>query len=359
MNAIKFVAKDKSQFTAALRKNVNNYFKENNISSKGDWTMVLKSIVMVSLYVVPFILILMVSMPAFYIFPLSILCGIGMAGIGMSVMHDAAHGSSSKSKWINRLLSSTIYMIGGSVFTWNIQHNVKHHTFTNIDGYDEDIRTKAIIRLSNAAPLKKIHRFQYIYAFFFYTLMTVAKLVNDFHQLIDYNKTGITKQQNAKPKLELIKLISYKTGYLLLFLILPMVVSSFSWWAVILGFFVMHLTAGGIMSIIFQMAHIAEEVEQPLPNIDGSIENEWAIHELQTTANFAKDNRLLGWYIGGLNFQIEHHLFPNICHVHYRKISPIVERTALEFGLQYNMAPTFGRAIASHTRMLKNLGKAK
>lgn len=357
MKPIKFVPKDKSQFTVALRKNVNNYFKENNISSKGNWTMVLKSVVMFSLYLIPFILILTVSMPGIFIIPLSILAGIGMAGIGMSVMHDAAHGSSSKSKWLNNLLSSTIYMIGGSVFTWNIQHNVKHHTFTNIDGYDEDIGTKAIIRLSNSAPLKKIHRFQYIYAFFFYTLMTIAKLVNDFHQLLDYNKKGLTKQQNGKPKGELAKLIIYKTAYMLLFLGLPILISGFSWWLVILGFLVMHLTAGGIMSIIFQMAHIAEEVEQPLPNIDGNIENEWAIHELHTTANFAKNNRILGWYIGGLNFQIEHHLFPNICHIHYRKISSIVEKTAHEFGLNYNMAPTFGAAVASHTRMLKNLGR--
>jgi linoleoyl-CoA desaturase len=138
---------------------------------------------------------------------------------------------------------------------------------------------------------------------------------------------------------------------------LPILVGGFSWWMVLIGFMVMHLIAGGIMSIVFQMAHIAEGVNQPALNNEGNIENEWAIHELETTANFARNNRILGWFIGGLNFQIEHHLFPNVCHVHYRNISPIVERTAKRFGLQYNIKPTFFKAIISHTKMLKSLGR--
>ncbi|MDF2437633.1 MAG: acyl-CoA desaturase [Bacteroidota bacterium] len=357
MKTIKFVSNDRSQFTVALRKNVNNYFKENQLSTKGNTSLAVKIAVMLSIYIVPFILILTVSMPGWLIFPLSVIMGVGMAGVGMSVMHDAAHGSSSNKKWLNKCLSNTIYLIGGSAFTWNLQHNVKHHTFTNIQGYDEDIHTKAVIRLSNQAPLKKFHRYQYIYAFFFYTLMTIAKLGNDFKQLSDYNNTGLTRQQNAKPKLEFFKLVMFKLSYMFLYLGLPMLLSGFSWWLVILGFLAMHLTGGFIMAIIFQMAHIAEEANQPALNMDGNIDNEWAIHELLTTVNFSRNNRLLGWYIGGLNFQIEHHLFPNICHVHYRKISFIVEQTAKDFGLRYNLQPTFYQAVVSHTRMLKSLGR--
>ncbi|HEX8515312.1 MAG TPA: acyl-CoA desaturase [Bacteroidia bacterium] len=357
MKTIKFVSNDRSQFTTTLRKNVNAYFKEKNLSTKGDWRLGLKIISMLSIYLVPFILILTVPMSTWLIFPLSVLMGIGMAGVGMSVMHDAAHGSSSSVKWLNKFLSYSIYIIGGSSFTWNLQHNVKHHTFTNIDGYDEDIDTKAIIRLSRQAPLKKIHRFQYIYAFFFYLLMTIAKLGNDFKQLADYNNEGLTKQQNARPKFEFFKLILFKSLYMILFLGLPMIVSGFSWWLVLLGFLTMHFTGGFIMAIIFQMAHIADNADQPVLNSEGNIENEWAIHELHTTVNFSRNNRVLGWFVGGLNFQIEHHLFPNICHIHYKEISHIVERTALDFGLRYNLQPTFFQAIVSHTRMLKELGR--
>jgi linoleoyl-CoA desaturase len=357
MKPIKFVSNDRSQFTTTLRKNVNNYFKEQELSQKGNWSLAIKICVMLSLYLVPFILILTLSMPGWMIFPLSVLMGIGMAGVGMSVMHDAAHGSSTSKKWLNKLLSNTIYMIGGSAFTWNVQHNVKHHTFTNIDGYDEDIQQKAIIRLSKQSPLKKIHRFQYIYAFFFYLLMTIAKLGNDFKQLADYNNTGLTRQQNAKPRREFARLIALKLLYVFVCLGLPLLLSGFSWWLVVLGFFTMHFTGGGIMAIIFQMAHIAEEADQPILNTEGNIENEWAIHELLTTVNFSRNNRVLGWFVGGLNFQIEHHLFPNICHIHYRKISPIVEQTAKDFGLRYNLKTSFFDAIVSHTKMLKALGR--
>ncbi|MCW3071082.1 MAG: acyl-CoA desaturase [Bacteroidetes bacterium] len=357
MKTIKFVSNDRSQFTTTLRKNVNSYFREQELSQKGNGGLALKICAMLSLYLVPFILILTVPMAGWMMFPLSILMGIGMAGVGMSVMHDAAHGSSTGKKWLNKLLSNTIYLIGGSAFTWNVQHNVKHHTFTNIDGFDEDIHTKALIRLSKQAPLRKFHRFQYIYAFFFYMLMTIAKLGNDFKQLKEYNGNGLTKQQNAKPKWEFFKLILLKCLYVFTFLGLPLIFSGFSWGIVLLGFLAMHLTGGAIMAIVFQMAHIAENADQPTLNEDGNIENEWAIHELLTTVNFSRNNRVLGWFVGGLNFQIEHHLFPNICHIHYRKISPIVEQTAKDFGLRYNLQPSFYRAMVSHTRMLKALGR--
>ncbi len=356
MKIIRF-ERDKSQFMVALRKNVNDYFKEKNISTKGNWHMVLKSAVMLSIYLVPFILMLTVPMYGWMIFPLAVIMGIGMAGTGMSVIHDAAHGSFSKKSWLNQLLGSTIFLLGTTGFNWKVQHNIFHHTFTNIDGMDEDIAGHATLRFSTNAPLKKIHRFQHIYAFFLYSLMTLSKLVKDFFQLHKYNKDGITRQQNAKPTWEYTKLIGSKIIYFFMAIGLPLLFADFSWWQILLGFLIMHCTAGFIMSMVFQMAHIVEGVKQPIPDQNGNIENEWAIHQLQTTANFSRSNRFLNWWVGGLNFQIEHHLFPNICHIHYRKISHIVEKTALEFGLPYNMKLSFVQAIASHTRMLKSLGK--
>lgn len=356
MKIIQF-ERDKSQFMASLRKNVNDYFKEKNISTKGNWKTALKSAIMLSVYLTPFILMLTVPMYGWMIFPLAVITGIGMAGTGMSVMHDAVHGSASKKGWINQLLGSTMYLLGSTVFNWKVQHNVLHHTFTNIDGMDEDIGGREWLRFSRHAPLKKIHRFQYIYAFFLYSLMTLSKLIKDFFQLYHYNKTGITRQQNAKPILEYVKLIGTKLMYFFTAIGLPLLFADFAWWQILLGFLIMHCTAGLLMSIVFQMAHVVEEVEQPLPTSEGNMEKEWAIHQLETTANFSRRNRFLNWCIGGLNFQIEHHLFPNICHIHYRKISHIVERTAREYGLPYHLKRSFVSALASHTRMLKILGR--
>jgi linoleoyl-CoA desaturase len=272
-------------------------------------------------------------------------------------MHDAAHGAFSEKQWINDLFASTMYLLGSNTFNWKIQHNVMHHTFTNIYGFDMDIESKGAVRFCQHAPLKKYHRFQYFFAFFFYGLMTLSKLVTDFGQLMKINNDGITIEQNRKPGIEMIKLVITKVIYISVIIGLPLLLTDFSWWQTLIGFAILHLTAGMIMSTVFQMAHVVESTEQPLPNAEGIIENEWAVHELRTTSDFARNNLFLNWYVGGLNFQIEHHLFPNTCHIHYRKIAPIVEQTVRDFGFTYNFNPTFIDALTSHIRRLKELGR--
>jgi linoleoyl-CoA desaturase len=357
MKSIKFVNKDKGLFTATLRKNVNDYFKKNQLSQKGNWKILLKALAMMFLYFGPFIMLLMFPMSSWLVFPMSLLMGIGMSGIGMSVMHDAVHGSFSNFAWLNKLFGTSMYFIGGNIFNWKVQHNLLHHTYTNIEGYDEDIDPRGVLRLSLHSKRKSVHRYQHIYAFFLYSIMTLFRTVNEFKQLNRYNKNGLTRQQGSTPKKEMIKLSITKAAYLGVFLVLPMLIAPFSWWMILLGFLTMHLTAGIFMTIVFQMAHLVEEAEQPVPNSQGVIENEWTIHELETTANFARKSIIFGWMIGGLNYQVEHHLFPYISHIHYRAISPIVKQTALEFGVRYNENKTFFGAIGSHIRMLKKLGR--
>jgi linoleoyl-CoA desaturase len=359
MKTLQFIKQNKNEnFTAVLRKNVNRYFQDKKISTKGNYKMILKSIAMISLYLVPFILMLTLPISGWFALILFAIMGVGMAGIGMNVMHDAIHGSFSKKNWLNKLFGSSIYLIGGNRFTWKVQHNILHHTYTNIEGFDEDIEPKGSIRMSKSSPVKKVHRFQHIYAFFLYSLMTISKQVQDFLHLRKYNKAGITEQQGASPKKEMLKMAFIKAGYISIFIGLPLLFSVFSGWMVLAGFLTMHLVAGMFLSVVFQMAQLVEEATQPLPNEKGMIENEWTIHELETTANFAPKSRWFAWLIGGLNFQIEHHLFPNICHIHYKSIAPIVEKTAKDFGLRYNENRTFFSAIGSHIRMLKALGKS-
>lgn len=359
MKTVKFVCLDERQrqFAAAVRKNVNDYFKEKGISTKGNLFLVIQSIAMLAIYIVPFVLIMTTPMILSIAILMVILMGIGMAGVGMCVMHDGVHGSYSKKDWVNNLAGATMFLLGSSVLNWKIQHNVLHHTYTNIEGNDEDIAVRGPIRLSEHAPLLKTHRFQYIHAFFFYGLMTIFKLTKDFAQLARYNKAGLTRQHHSNAGIEYIKMIAVKLLYLFVFIGLPILFTTFSWWQVLIGFFIMHWVGGLIMSAIFQMAHVVEGAVQPLPNAEGIIETEWAVHELRTTSDFARNNLFFNWYAGGLNFQIEHHLFPNICHVHYRSIAPIVENTAKQFGFVYNLKPTFADALASHIRRLKELGK--
>jgi linoleoyl-CoA desaturase len=360
MTTLKFIGNDPQQknFYSTLRNRVNDYFTAKEISQKGNASLVVKAVAMLSIYIAPFIFLLTTPVNSWVALLLAVVMGIGEAGIGMAVMHDAAHGSFSDKRWVNQLFSSTMFLLGSNTFNWKVQHNILHHTYTNVYGYDQDIGTKAVIRLCDHAPLKKIHRFQHVYAFFLYGLMTLSKLITDFNQLIEFNQWGMTVKQQASPRKEMIKLMVSKVAYVSIVIGLPLWFTDFHWWQVLIGFAVMHLTAGMIMSTVFQMAHVVEGAKQPLPDSEGTIHEEWAVHQLQSTSDFARHNFLLNWYVGGLNFQIEHHLFANISHIHYPRIAPIVEKTAQEFGLVYNLKPTLMAALSSHRRRLKELGGA-
>lgn len=360
MKPIKFVSTNQQQqlFHTELRQRVSDYFRTNHLSVKGNQTIVKQTIVMLSLYLVPFIVLVALPLPAVVAVLLVVVMGIGMAGIGMCVMHDAVHGAYSRKQWVNKLMAGSMYLLGSNIFIWKIQHNYLHHSYTNIANYDPDINSKGPIRLSEFSELKKIHRYQYIHAFFFYGLMTLSKLVNDFVQLRRYNKSGITRQFKVDSGIQYVGMILMKGLYLLVFIGIPLVYTSFSWWQVLLGFFIMHWIAGNILSIVFQMAHVVDGAEQLIAE-KGIINEGWAFHELKSTSDFARDNQLLAYYIGGLNFQIEHHLFPQISHVHYRNIAPIVEQTAKEFGYTYNLKPNFSEALRSHIHRLKQLGQVE
>jgi linoleoyl-CoA desaturase len=367
MRTVKFIGQNPREklFGVEVRKRVNAYLHDRKMSPKGGWAIIVKAIVMLGIYIAPFVLLLTGQFNVATAFLLVMLMGIGEAGVGMSVMHDAAHGAFSSRQWVNKLFGSSMYLLGSNTLNWKIQHNVLHHTYTNIygfagtkiSGFDEDIETKAVIRLCDHAPLKKYHQYQHIYAFFLYGLMTLSKLVTDFSQLLKYNRAGMTRDQKVSETTELLKLAVGKIIYLTIIIGLPFMLTAYAWWQILIGFAIMHITAGMIMGTVFQMAHVVEGATQPLPNEQGVIQTDWAVHEIQATSDFARNNLLLNWYIGGLNFQIEHHLFPHVSHIHYRSIAPVVEQTVREFNFAYNLKPTFLKALASHARRLRELGR--
>jgi linoleoyl-CoA desaturase len=344
-------------FTEELNTRVNAYFKNQNISMRGNRGLYLKAIVMLAIYIGSFVCILCLSLSAGWALLLALIMGFGEAGIGMSVMHDGAHGSFSDLSWVNKLAASSIVILGSNAVNWKIQHNFLHHRFTNIYGYDQDIQTKAVIRLSDHAPLKPYHKYQFVYTFFFYGLMTLSKLIGDFPQFQKFTKEGLTNQQPKETRNEWIKLMVIKTLYLTLFIGLPLWLTEYAWWQILVGFLVMHFTAGMIMSTIFQMAHVVEGAEQPLPDAQGVIHMEWTVHQLHTTSDFAPNNAFLNWYAGGLNYQIEHHLFQHISHIHFQQIAPIVRELTTKYGIPYNVKPSFASALKSHVQRLKDLGK--
>jgi linoleoyl-CoA desaturase len=346
-------------FYITAKKRVDDYFKENNISKFGNAQMVIKSIFMFALYFTPFFLLI------FNVFDnrwlqigLAILMGLGMSGIGLSIMHDANHGSYSRHQKWNKIMALSMNFIGGSSINWQLQHNTLHHTYTNIHEHDEDIAPLGFLRFEPHAEYKKIHKFQFIYAWFFYGLMTIMwATTKDFNQLSRYNKMGLLATKQTTYRKELILLILNKVFYLAFSLILPIIVMKNPWWQVLIGWSIMHFTCGLVLALIFQPAHVVDLTEFPMPDEKGMMTDDWAAHQLKTTTNFAQKSWAFSWFVGGLNFQVEHHLFPNICHVHYKKIAPIVQQTAKEFNLPYHSKKTFIGALASHAKLLYQLGQ--
>lgn len=356
-NTISFSRIDKANFFRTLNKRVNAYFKENDLKRTGNWKLYTKAIIMFGVFLVPLIIILTVSMPHWVLLLLTVVIGIGMAGVGMNVMHDSNHESFSSKKWVNKLMGSSMYILAGNVYNWKVQHNVLHHTFTNIPGFDEDIDAGRIIRFNKNAKWLKIHQFQKYYSFFLYGLLTINwAITTDFRQMHKYLKRKLSYGKFPNPATEWTTLIVTKIIYYLLWIVLPLLVLDIAWWKVLIGFFVMHYTAGIILSVVFQLAHIVPMAEMPLPDKEGNLEHTWAVHQLYTTANFAPNNKFISWYTGGLNHQVEHHIFPHISHIHYGKIAKIVKETALEYDLPYNEYKTFQKAIVEHFNQLKTLG---
>ncbi len=358
-SSIKF-PKGQQDFFATLNKRVNDYFKTNKISKHANASMVFKTIFMFAMYFIPYALIITgVVTGTLNIFGLYVIMGFGVAGIGLSIMHDANHGAYSTKPWINDLLGYSLNLVGANAFNWKVQHNVLHHTYTNVFDADEDISPRGVLRMSPYSKRHYLHRFQHIYAWFLYGLMTIVWIiVKDFKRLIQYQKDGLVKRQKTTVAKEWTILIFTKLFYIGYMFVVPVLLTDLLWWQVAMGFLTMHYIAGFILAIIFQPAHVIDGTEYPEPDNEGNLEDVWAIHQLRTTTNFANNNRLLSWYVGGLNYQVEHHLFPHVCHVHYRDISKIVKQTAKEYGLPYKNEPTFIGALVSHAKLLKELGKA-
>jgi len=345
-------------FFTTLNKRVNDHFRVNNISKHGNLEMYVKTICMFSLYFVPYVLIITGTVSGFWgLVSAIVVMGLGLAGIGLSVMHDANHGAYSGKTWINTLMGYSLNLVGANAFNWKIQHNVLHHSYTNVYEHDEDISPRGVLRLCPSTPWKKIHRYQFVYAWFLYGLMTIVWLgFKDFIRIVRYSESGLLQKQNASVRNEWIILIATKLVYIGYIFLIPLLFTSLLWWQIVAGVLLMHVVAGFILAIIFQPAHVAEGTEFPVPDTSGSLQNTWAVHQLLTTTNFGNKSRWFSWYAGGLNFQIEHHLFPNICHVHYKHIAEIVQQTADEFGLPYKSYHTFLDALRGHARLLKQLG---
>lgn len=353
---LRFKPAQHDNFIKTLRKRVNEYFTQQNTNQYANTEMVIKSIVLISFWIGSYVLVVATNVSPLLKYIQWVLLGLSVALVTVNVGHDAIHGSFSRKKWINALLSHTFNLNGASAYMWTKMHNGAHHTYTNVHGYDEDIESLPILRLSPETKLKKIHKHQYWYSFLFYGLATLSWVfIKDY---VKFFKNSVGNYNNKKhPKKEYFYLFFYKFTYYFLFIVVPFLTLDLAWYHILLGFLLSHFVEGFYLAVVFMLAHVVEDTHFPMPSTEGSIENTWAIHQLYTTANFSSKSRLMFYLTGGLNLQVEHHLFPNICSIHYMPLAQIVHETAHEFGLPYINYEKFGGAFVSHIRFLKEIGR--
>ena len=351
----KFPAVQQS-FHIELKNRINEYFESTGKSLVGNSKLYTKAIILLTAFVFLYIHLVFFTPGTVWSLLECVLLGLVVAGIGFNIMHDGAHGSFSKYKWLNNLAASSLNVLGGSSFMWNMKHNVIHHAYTNIDGVDDDIDIQPWLRMSTTQPKLAMHKYQHIYFWFLYSLLYILWVF-----LLDYQKyfKGRIGQMPLKKMSITDHLIfwSFKIIYIVLFVAIPIYTVGFTAWLV--GFLVFALLAGFVISIVFQLAHTVEHTHFPMPHEEtGRLDDEWAIHQLKTTANFAPKNKFINWLVGGLNFQIEHHLFPKISHIHYTEIRRIVKKACADYGIEYIEYPKMSQAIVSHVNFLKQMGRA-
>ena len=350
----KITFSNENVFYRELKQNVDLYFAKNNINKSGSQKLYVKTFVLISCALSLYFILIFSDNPPLIEILFCIILAFSLAGIGFNVMHDACHGSFSSKKWVNNLFGYTLNALGGNSHIWKSKH-LTHHTFTNVDGKDDDIAKSPLLRQCESQRWLPFHRYQHIYIVLLYATSTIAWVfIFDFTKYFTRRLSGASLNK-MKLKDHVIFWLS-KLVYILFYILIPVIFKGGTRWAV--GFLIVQVVIGYILALVFQLAHVVENTcFQSKDEISKSKKSDWAEHQVYSSANFSSDNKFLNWYLGGLNFQIEHHLFQKISHVHYPQISKIVKETCFKFGLPYNYFPTMVDAINSHFRVMRKLGK--
>ncbi len=357
MSKIKFNNSEPAFFND-LKKRVDNYFNENKLKIFGNFNLYSKTIILLTALVAGYIWMVFFTPESTLLSVfICIIMGVNVAAIGFNVMHDGAHGSYSSKKWVNTYMGYSLNILGGNVYIWSQKHNINHHSYTNVEGMDDDIDIKPYIRVHPDQEKKWYHKFQHYYGLFLYgTTYIFWVFFNDFNKYFSGKIADHTKMRKMDTPEHLNFWIS-KVLYVGLFIVLPIFFVGFL--PTVAGYLILASTAGIVIAIVFQLAHIVEDAHFIVPEgSDTKIQTEWAKHQINTTVNFATSSKSMSWLLGGLNFQVEHHLFPKISHVHYPAINKIVKQTCEEYGINYREFPTVYSAIKSHLSHLKQVGQA-
>ncbi len=345
------------RFLLALRSRVDAYFETTGKARRDSPRMYFKTATILLWFFGAYFLLLFAVSSWYLVVPLAIILGLALSAVGFNIQHDGSHKAYSDRPWVNKTMAMMLDLMGGSSYRWDWKHNTIHHTYTNITGHDDDIDLGFLARLSPHQRRFWFHRLQGYYLWLLYGFFAIKwHMFDDFYQ---FARGRVAGKKIPRPKgVDLLVFVLGKALFFSMAIVIPVLLHPV--WAVLTVYAIAAITSGVVLSIVFQLAHCVEDADFPMPVMDegaARMASGWAVHEVQTTVNFSRGNRFVGWFVGGLNYQIEHHLFPKICHVHYPAISKIVEEVCHEFGVRYAGGNSFFAAIASHYRWLTAMGR--
>lgn len=355
MSKISFNNKQ-NPFFKTLKEKVDDYFQSNSLSHSGGTSLFVKSVIQISLAISLYVILVFFTPSIPVSIFLCCLLGINFGVIGFNVMHEGGHGSFSNHKLLNEVSGHFLNVLGGNIHYWKVKHNINHHTYTNIEGADSDIDILPFMRVNEHQPRYWFHKFQHIYWVFLYGISYFVWIY--YEDFVKYfsGKLGATQAKVEFTLKQHIVFWGTKILYSIVYFVLP--IYFVGWAETLIGYGIISFVCGLSISIVFQMAHVVEVTQFPLPNENSKIDQEWALHQISTTANFATKNKVVSWLLGGLNFQVEHHLFPKISHVHYPQINKLVKETCEQYNVKYLEYSSIFTAFGSHLQHIRRLGRA-
>ncbi|WP_298512091.1 acyl-CoA desaturase [uncultured Kordia sp.] len=352
MNTKVTFPKEPDFFYKELCQEVQLYFEKNATDKYGNRFLVKKYIILKGLFLLTYLLIFYVQQSNLIFLLFGILGVLGIV-LAINIAHEAIHGVAHSNTWINSYFSMQLDFIGANSYTWKKRHQFGHHTFPNTLGKDPDITQTDIVKILPKATHKSYHKFQYIYVPFLYAFYTINWIyIRDFTDF--FAKNSLLKKIPAK---EYLKLILFKGCYLTIFILLPILFSSATIVQVLMGHLILHIAASYFLTLALVPSHVSEHSVFVTPNSDGKMPYSWAHHQLITTTDFATNNSLTTWLLGGFNHHVAHHLFPKVSHIHYPNITPIIKQLAKKYDLPYHHESSVFHAYLSHFNLLKNNGK--
>jgi linoleoyl-CoA desaturase len=341
-------------FQLELRRRVDEYFRTTGRRQRDCWQMYLKTAIIMGSLAISYLLLVFAAHAWWQSVPLAVLIGFAAAGIGFNIQHDGGHHAYSDRRWINKLMAMTLDFIGGSSYLWHWKHGVIHHTYVNVTGHDSDLNLGIFGRVTPHQRRLAFHRWQHLYLWPLYGFLAIRwQLIDDFRRLIA-GRIGSHRIRRPTGG-DLIVLAAGKAIFFTWAFGIPLLFHSVN--AVLVHYGIAALVLGTTLAVVFQVAHCVEEAAFPAASAGTRrIERAWAIHQVETAVDFARPSRIAAWLLGGLNFQIEHHLFPRLSHVNYPAISKLVEQTCRDFGVAYTEHRSFRDGVTAHFRWLRRMG---